>query len=186
MSSIDPLKDFSGKSPYKTGVNIAISPQAMFLIGYITVQWGSLMEQIAFQIRWKSKFPLIPKSLREQKVRHEAKQQITFLRQIGKIAYAKERKTAVKELEKILDAILEFKVTRDALAHGTFDLTANHDPNIVVVNYKRMKIPFTLEFLKRTGDEIGIANGTLMMFDQWVNYEKFATLLEKLPPQAGQ
>jgi hypothetical protein len=186
MTPIDHRKDFAGKKPYKPGFNISVTTQAMALIGYITLQWGALFQHIEFQIKFKSKFPNLPNELREHKVRHEATQQIKLLRRIGRKIYAKERRTAVSEFNQILDKILKLKDTRDALVHGTFDLTSNKDPNVIVANYKKGKVSFTAENLRRTGDEIGIAHATLMMFDQWVYYERDQALLEKLLQQARQ
>lgn len=186
MGELDFLIPYSGPKPRVIGFTMSVTPEAMALIGHIVVQWGHLIEHIQLQIKFKGKLPQVSPELRERKMRHEATQQIKHLRDIAAELYVNERPTAVAEFNRLLDEILKLKDTRDAMVHGTFALADNKDPNIVGVHFRGKTLAFSLTTLKQTAEKIGLATGTLLEFDSWVNYEKTRASFEKLLPQADQ
>ena len=48
MGELDFLDEFSGPKPRRRGFAISVSPEAMALIGHLTLQWGALIEGIQF------------------------------------------------------------------------------------------------------------------------------------------
>lgn len=186
MGELDFLIPHSGPRPHIARFNISVTPEAMALIGHIAVQWGHLIHNIEFQIKFKRMYPAVPQELRIRKIRHEATQQIKFLREIAGHLYANERPTAVAEFNLVLDNILELKDIRDAVVHGTFSLADNQNSNIVGVFFRGSKRSYSLTTLKQTAEKISLAIGTLMEFDQWVNYENSLASFEKLLQQADQ
>jgi len=180
------LERWAGKRPPKSGFKPSVSPTGVFLIGLIAVQWGALSSNIEYQIRFKRRFPIVPAKVRGKRVRYESQYQIEYLRQLGQIIYAEKRQGAAKEFASIMDKIAQLKGPRDQLAHGTFALKDNEDPNSVTVIYKKKKHKFSLQRLQKIATEIGVANGTLMEFDSWVDYDTFVSLHEKLLQQDHQ
>ena len=187
------LARYSGPKPPELGFNVVISPAALALIGHIVAQWSALADTmwsaladtIKFRVSFMRGHPGVPPELRKEHVRSETKYKIAYIEKLGEAIYPKERKGAEKEFSKLISRINRLKGHKDALVHGTFALVDNKDPNVVVVHYKKKKIRFTIARLTEIGREIGIANGSLIEFDQWVGHETHVTLTRKLFELAG-
>jgi hypothetical protein len=175
------IEEFSGDKPPVSKFNISLSDAAICLIGRIIVQWGALMTEIdEVQLGLKLLInPRIPRKLGKKKPPVVASK-LKTLREAGAIIYENERPTAVEEFFALLDRIEKVQPHKDALAHGTFALMDNKDPNLVVVYYRGKKREFSTPMLVSVANEISEITGTLKGFDSWVHYAENIAMFRKL------
>jgi hypothetical protein len=172
------MEDFSGDKPPVFKFNISLSDIAICLIGRIIVQWGALMTEID-EVQLGLKLLINPHMARKKKAPSKVALKLEALREAAAIIYGNERPTAVNEFVALLDRIEKVRPHRDALAHGTFALMDNKDPNLVVV-YHRGKHEFSTPMLVSLANEISEITGTLKGFDSWVHYAENVAMFRKL------
>lgn len=149
-----------------------ISPEALALVGLIMVQWSHLQSQIEFEIMWMAG--------PDDKIRHEAKHQLGFLRDAAPRYLADARPGALEHYQRNLSQIFRFKGIRDALAHGSMSLKDNEGFPGVVVAYKQHKLKLTMARLAEVADGISLCAGFFFGFRDWLSAATHLQMLEAL------
>ncbi|MGB3147341.1 MAG: hypothetical protein WBA91_06235, partial [Paracoccaceae bacterium] len=120
---VSDLDRWGGKKPPLTGTIPAIDQTAMLLIGYNIVQWSMLCDSVEFTCKFWSMFPEVPADIRDERVRPEIKYRIAYLERVAELAFRGKEKGAARYLAENFAKIQRAKHIRDALAHGSFELS---------------------------------------------------------------
>jgi hypothetical protein len=172
--------------PEPGGFNISLSPDAIFAIGLIMLQWAALYESIKFSIDMLRGHPTIPDDLRAYNPDKRQKTNLTYLRELGRYAYADAREGAARMFDRNICHIFAFKNDRDKLAHGTFALNDNKDFDGVRGTYEGRKFNLSAKRIRNVAEGISRCHGLLFNFDMWVHAEEHLRGLRTLHERCEQ
>jgi hypothetical protein len=174
------LKPYSGLKPPSSSLDLNLSPQCVYLVGQVVVNWAALMDRVQFQSKMLLADPAVSASLRERKPRHEAKYGIEHYRNLGRAAYAKARPKALTYFEAMMGRLAKVKGDRDALVHGDLYHADYQRRDALSVFYRGRVATYTPAKLAKVTSEMSTLNGSLMNFDSWVHHARHRSSLETL------
>jgi len=162
-------------------MSIILTPQQVYAIGLVIVQWSAFDEQVNRKIDFWKQHPQVPPDIRSGAVGPSFKRRLAYLRDhLAPHAIPKNKPDLAADFAKGMALATGYKGKREWFAHGTFALNDNRNEDMLCVTYGWHKFSIATAKIFKLADEIALLTGWLLAFDARVHEDAHRALLDKL------
>jgi hypothetical protein len=149
-------------------MHIALTERQISAIGHVVVQWSVLDDQLLKLVDLWRTLPEIPKALASEQIDLRSGSRIDHLRKMAPYRLAL-KPQLLAEFLRTLSSVQRCKNRREWLAHGSFHILLNQDPEKVRVIYRGHTFKISTAKIEALNLEISILAGWFFNLEWRVN-----------------